>query len=281
MRRRILGIVVALLLAALGTTALVAYVQHAKDDAVTGEADVPVLIVTKEIAQGATLTDIRGSVESQQVPRRLLAEKALTTLDDENKSLVAAVALHPGEQLLSSRLTDPRSLVRVEAPNGLQEVTIKLDPERAAGAAVKPGDTVGVLLSFDPFDPNTQAANPTDSTVPGATKAGAKTPSTTHLTFHKVLVTAVQLSKADSERATQLTDDSTSSADVAPNAATVDEAPSDTLLVTLALDTPSVEQVVFAAEFGHIWLTIEGANASETGGRIVTLDQAYATVPRS
>jgi pilus assembly protein CpaB len=281
MKRRILGIVVALLLAALGTAALVAYVQHAKDDAVTEQAEVPVLIVTKEIAQGASLADIRDSVQQQQVPRRLLAEKALTTLDGENQSLVAAVALHPGEQVLSSRLTDPRSLIRVDAPKGLQEVTIKLDPERAAGAQVKPGDTVGVLLSFDPFDQDSQTANPTESTVPGAPQAGARTPNTTHLTFHKVLVTAVQLSKADSERATELTDGSTSSADVAANAATVDEAPSDTLLVTLALDTPSVEQVVFAAEFGHIWLTIEGADASEANGRIVTLNQVYATVPRS
>ena len=159
-------------------------------------------------------------------------------------------------------------------------MTIKLDPERAAGAASKPGDTVGVVLSFDPFDLNNQTANPTESTVPGQ-PAGAQTPNTTHLTFHKVLVTAVQLSKADSERATEIADASSTAADVAPKAATVDEAPSDTLLVTLALDTPAVEQVVFAAEFGHIWLTIEGANASETGGRIVTLNQVYVTVPRS
>ena len=280
MKRRIYGIIVALLLAALGTAALVAYVQHAKDDAVTEQSEVPVLIVTHEIAQGATLSDIRNNVEVQQVPRRLLADKALTTLDNEKDSYVAAVALHPGEQLLSSRLTDPQSLIRVDVPKGLQELTIKLDPERAAGAALKPGDTGGVVLSFDPFDVTTQGANPTESTVPGQ-PAGEQTPNTTHLTFHKVLVTAVQLSKADSERATQIADGSSTAADVAPKSATVNEAPSDTLLVTLALDTPAVEQVVFAAEFGHIWLTVEDAAASETGGRIVTLNQVYVTVPRS
>lgn len=281
MKRRIYGIIVALLMAALGTAALVAYVQHAKNDAVTEQAEVPVLIVTHEIAQGANLSDIRDNVEVQQVPRRLLADKALTTLDGENQGFVAAVALHPGEQLLSSRLTDPRSLIRVDVPKGLQELTIKLDPERAAGAAVKPGDTVGVVLSFDPFDLNTQTANPTDATVPGEKQASSQTPNTTHLTFHKVLVTAVQLSKADSQRATEIADSSSSAADVAPKAATVDEAPSDTLLVTLALDTSAVEQVVFAAEFGHIWLTVEGTAASETGGRAVTLNQVYVTVPRS
>ncbi len=281
MKRRIYGIIVALLMAALGTAALVAYVQHAKDDAVTGEAEVPVLIVTHEIAQGATLSDIRNNVEVQQVPRRLLADKALTTLDGENQDFVTAVALQPGEQLLSSRLTDPRRWSVSRSPKGLQQLTIKLDPERAAGAAVKPGDTVGVLLSFDPFDLNNQTASPTESTLPGDKQAGAQTPNTTHLTFHKVLVTAVQLSKADSERATELANGSSTAADVAPKAATIDEAPSDMLLVTLALDTPAVEQVVFAAEFGHIWLTIEGAGASEANSRIVTLNQVYVTVPRS
>ena len=56
---------------------------------------------------------------------------------------------------------------------------------------------------------------------------------------------------------------------------TVERAPSNELLVTLALSSPEVEQVVFAAEFGHIWLTAENADADENGTRIVTLGQAY------
>ena len=34
-------------------------------------------------------------------------------------------------------------------------------------------------------------------------------------------------------------------------------APTDSLLVTLALDAPSVEKVVYAAEFGTVWLSNE------------------------
>lgn len=278
MKRKIFGIVAAVLLAALGTIALVAYVQHAKDDVVSAQVEVPVLIVTDEIAQGATIAEIRDSVKETQVPHDLLAEDALATLDDTDQTYVAAVALHPGEQLLASRLTDPMSLVRVDIPKGLQELTIKLDPERAAGAALKPGDTVGVVLSFDPFEINTSTENPTQTTVAGG--ATAKTPNTTHLTLHKVLVSAVQLSRTDSERATELNGENTTDTTLV-KPATVDEAPSDTLLVTLAVTTPEVEQIVFAAEFGHIWLTIENAATDETGGRIVTLDQVYVTVQRS
>ena len=32
---------------------------------------------------------------------------------------------------------------------------------------------------------------------------------------------------------------------------------------------------MFAAEFGHIWLTAENADADENGTRITTLGQAY------
>ena len=47
------------------------------------------------------------------------------------------------------------------------------------------------------------------------------------------------------------------------------------MLVTLALSSPQVEQVVFAAEFGHIWLTAENADADESGTRVVTLGEVY------
>ena len=56
---------------------------------------------------------------------------------------------------------------------------------------------------------------------------------------------------------------------------TVERAPSGALLVTLALSSPEVEQVVFAAEFGHIWLTAENADADESGTRIVDLGEVY------
>ncbi len=57
--------------------------------------------------------------------------------------------------------------------------------------------------------------------------------------------------------------------------ATPNLAPSGNLLVTLAVDAPSVERIVFAAEFGLIWLTVEPADAPEDGTKIVTRDNIY------
>lgn len=48
-------------------------------------------------------------------------------------------------------------------------------------------------------------------------------------------------------------------------------APSSTLLhVTLALDAGQVERVVFAAEYGHIWLSAEPENAPSTPTKLQT-----------
>ena len=92
----------------------------------------------------------------------------------------------------------------------------------------------------------------------------------THLTFHKVLVTAVQFAEGDG----RAHDDSRRRRGRPTRTTDAEPAPSNQVLVTLALSSPQVEQVVFAAEFGHIWLTAENADADETGTRIVTLGEA-------
>lgn len=268
MKRRIIGLIAAVVLAGLGTAALVAYVQSARDDAVADEELVEVYAVKDPIARGTLVADIESRVETVDVPARLLADDVVTDLEDLDEDFVASVNLQPGEQLLSSRFIDQRTLGGAEVPTGLQEVTISLDPERGVGGEIVPGDTVGVLLSFDPFD--NQGAAPGDTPdQPGA--EAERTPNMTHLTFHKVLVTRIQFDPTASSGSPIGGDDDEDE--------DVETAPGGKLLVTLALGAPEVEQVVFAAEFGHIWLTAENADADETGTRIVTLEEAFDPAP--
>ena len=284
MKRRVLGIVLALILATVGTLALVAYVKSAKKDASKNEEQVKVYVVTKDIRLGATVSEIKQQITLTDVPKRLEVTGAVTDLTQLKDTLVAGVRLKAGEQLLSSRLVDPLTLVRVAVPNGLQEMTVALSPERAVGAALSPGDTVGIVISFDSGSiSSTGPTTESTTTLAGGTDTTSSTTprslSTTHLTLQKILVTAVQLSQQDSQRASKINAAAPSGAGPAETiAANVNEAPSGQLLITLAVSGPQVEQIVFAAEFGHIWLTLEGANADEGGTRILTLDQAYVTV---
>jgi pilus assembly protein CpaB len=260
MNRRITGVIAAALLATVGTLALVGYVQSAKDRAVAGERQVDAYVVRTATAKGANLEEIRGAVSQTEVPARLRPEDAVTDLDDL-EGLVAAVDLEPGELLLRSRLIDADDLSRTQVPEGRQEMTVALEPERAVGGALQAGDTVGVVLSFEPFDRQDGQGG----------EAGEQTPNVSHLTLHKVLVTAVQFDAEDDAEAPLDPDDEEASDD---ESGTV-SAPTSRLLVTLALTSPQVEQVVFAAEFGHIWLTAENEQADERGTRVVTLGEAF------
>jgi pilus assembly protein CpaB len=254
MNRKILGFLAALVLAGIGTAALVVYVESAKDKAVAGEALVDVYVVSETIPKGTPVGDITGSVDVTRVPAKVRVDDAVTDLDGLGDDLVAAVDLQAGEQLLNSRLVSASQLTRGSVPAGLQELTVSLDPTRAVGGALSVGDTVGVVLSFEPFDlPDTDN----------------QSPNMTHLTFHKVLVTAVQF--ADGEGPTT-SEDGDDDADEETEAET---APTNQVLVTLALSSPQVEQVVFAAEFGHIWLTAENADADESGTGVITLGEVY------
>ncbi len=102
-KRRIVGLVAALLLALVGTVSLVAYVRSAKDQAVAQEELVDVYVVDEFVPKGADPDTIKSSVEIEQVPARLLQTGAVTDLDTIGDQ-VAASDLQPGDQLLAARL---------------------------------------------------------------------------------------------------------------------------------------------------------------------------------
>lgn len=265
MKRRTIGIVVAVVLALLGTIILVAYVQSAKDDAVKDEQPVSVYVVTGDIAQGTSVAALRDRVERTDVPVSLKAVDAITDIDQLDQAYITSIDLVAGEQLLSSRLVAPESLVSVAVPAGFQEVSISLDPDRANGGRVTPGDLVGLVLSFDTYTVAT-----VDDTDPAAASA---VPYTTHLTLNQILVTNVRYSVADSQRVTDLQNGE-------DGTATIDEAPSGSLIVTFAVTAAEAEQIVFGAEFGSIWLTAQNEATDSSGTRILTVGQVYATVER-
>jgi pilus assembly protein CpaB len=262
-RRRVIGIVVATLLAVAGVTALVTYVQSAKDSAVAKEALVSVYMVDKLISKGADAATIKASVSIEQVPARLKQPGAVNDLAAVGER-VAGSDLQPGDQLIAARLVAKTDSA---VPADKVQVSATLEPERAVGGVLKTGDTVGVYLSFDPFqlDEAGQASAAQDSTSSStSTTAQKHTPNTTRLEFQHVLVTNVQV--ADEQ--TQTVDGK-------------DQAKLTTgthYVVTLALTPEQSERFVFATEFGHVWLSSEAATVSDDGTRLVTLGNVFKVV---
>ena len=148
-KRRIVGILAAVILATIGTVALVGYVQSAKDKALAEEPLVEVYVVDKLVPKGAAAETIKASVSVEQIPARLQQPGAITDLEEVGAN-VAATDLQPGDQLLAARLVG-KEQVAEEVTDKVQ-ISAMFTPEQAVGGTLKKGDLVGVYLSFDPFD---------------------------------------------------------------------------------------------------------------------------------
>jgi pilus assembly protein CpaB len=252
-RRRLLGLVASVVLAAFGTVVLVGYVQSAHDKAEAGPATAKVLVVTKAIPRGTKASDLDDKVRLADIPASSKVRDAVVDLD-ALAGKVASTELLPGEQVLAGRFRTPEVLGREGVPKGLLEVTVRLTPDRAVGGTVRAGDTVAVVSSFAPFDLTASGDLP-----PNAPK---KTPNSTHIILHKVLVTNVQMAEVPKKKST----DDSDAADKGPEAS-----PKGELLVTLALDATSVQRVVFTAEYGTLWLSAEPSDAPDGQTRIETI----------
>lgn len=236
MKRRIVGIIAAIALAGAGTFVLIAYVGAAEDRALAGERTVDVYVAAKAIERGTPADEIEGLVDEERVPAKVRADDAVTDLGDLGER-VASSTISPGEQITAARFVETSDLDefgQVTVPDGLLQLTLSLDPERAVGGLIKPGSDVAVVASFDSGSGNEEEG---DSTSAPDTNAS-------HIIKHKALVTAIQTS-------TEVAEDNT------------DQAPGGKLLVTLALSGPEVEQVVYSAEFGSVWLAFQPDDAPE------------------
>lgn len=242
MKTRLLGGLAALLLAVLGAILLFVYVQGAAARAQADLEPVNVLVVTERVPLGTKISDLAGKVKTEALPKSAVPEGALVTLDGQDGKVTSA-GLEPGEQLLSARLVDPRELVpgTVPVPDGLEEVTLLLSPERLLGGRLEAGDTVTIYSSFSTGDQ----------------------PSTGIL-FHDVLITAVQ--KAPSQ-----TKNSSGSGSSEPAV----EMPTGSAFITFARTDADASKLVYGAEFGQLWLAKQTDTTAKTDPPVTTFGGLY------
>jgi len=231
MSRRMLGVIAAVVLGALGTFVLVAYVRDAEDRAVAGERLVDVVVATADIPANTAADDLDPVTKTEQVPAKVRADGAITSLSDV-KGKVTANDLVPGEVLLADRFAAPGAVTQgvgeVKVPRGYTEITLALEPQRAVGGLIEPGDRVMVV--------GTPGSSPADVAIPAGVLA------------HQVMVTNVQIA----DRSGEPTGDETQTV-----------APTQDLLITLAVDDATATKILAFAAEGNVWL---GAEQQELAG---------------
>lgn len=255
MTRRIAAIVGAVVLALVGTVALASYVSRAEQRARAGEDLIEVYVVATAIPTGTPAEEIEAMVVVEEIPVKVRPQGAVDSLPSL-AGTVAGVDLVPGEPLIAARFL-PRDEVTdraagIDIADDLVEVTVELEPQRAVGGLLEPGQRVMAVASFEPFE-LTRTVVPVDGEpvpVPGAVAeaSAGTTPNETDVLLRKVLVTAVQEPQSRSE---EQADDRLTTA------------PGTTVFVTLAVSPIDATRVVFAAEFGFLWLAIERDSVPE------------------
>jgi pilus assembly protein CpaB len=227
MRRRFLALLAAVLLAAFGAAVLIQYVRMADERAQAGEVVVPVYVVTTAVGPGTDAAAVKDAVTLESVPTRLLAPGAVQDPDAlaHMTGLVTGADLLPGEQLVTGRFVDPAVLLPadvVPAPEGTQEVSLTLEPQRAVDGHLVAGHRVGVFLTVPVADPKT-----------GKSLAG------TGLALADVLVTRVS--------------GGTSSADGSGQSA---------VNVTLAVSADQAATVISGMAQNAVWLSLQSAGSA-------------------
>jgi len=257
-KTRLLGGIAALVIAITGTFLLITYVQSADARAMAGTETSDVFVVKAAVPAGTLASDLGGSVVKKPIPKSALAPDSVTDLKDLGAK-VTAVALVPGEQLLSSRLVEKESFLgpsRVAVPDGMQEISLKLPIERVVGGKITAGDTVGIFVSL------------TETSTNGAGQTATQSAGT-QLAFHKVLVTAAQLSNGSPAQ-----QDSTQKSDGSLNSG--NNAQSDgNYLITVARNSVDAERLVYAAEFGKIYMSKEPTGATEGNTGVVDKTRVF------
>lgn len=219
----------AIVLAIGGIAMLVRYANGAEERAFEGTKLVTVLQVTAPIDQNTPVAEIAGRVKSIKLPAAAIAEGAIADLGAVN-GLSTTVSLEPGEQLLKSRF-------------GVAGST--------SGAAGKPAVPAGMQEISIPLTTARLAGGQVKAGdmvgIFASYPAGAKRPEETGVLANEVLVTRVE----------------GGSVNVAANNETA------AAIVTVALKTRDVENLVHAIEFAKVWLSKQNKSTDTSGAKVV------------
>lgn len=280
MARRALIILIALALAVAGTWIILTWVNSATDRALEDVALVEVLVAAQPIREGTQADELvlDEHVELVEILARSQVPGAVVDLADIS-GLVVDVDLIQGEQLTTQRFVEPSDrledlIPEVEVPEGFLEVAFAFTDAQFVGGKPQPGDYIAFVATFEPFTiaPNLiepGAVSDLDALFaiiqnPEPVEEGSElieyqTPQTTHILYHKVLVTNVQFAEPPvlvDEEGRVIEPDPRSVPGVS--------------IVTLAAPAPEIERMVFTNEFGSIWLALETLDDSEEGTDFIT-----------
>ena len=240
MKRSVLIIGLAVVLAAVGALSVLYYVRQADARALAGKQAVRVLVAAQRVPAGTTAAaaEAAGLLRAEPMPAESVPADALGRIGSDVASLVAGADLQPGQLVLRSLfVTHVPASTGLPIPDGKVAVTVALGATQQVAGYVHAGSTVAV------FDTRGAAVTPdTEGTA------------TTHVLLPKVEVLAVGAAPAAGQPAAQ----STSNSAAAPNGGQI--------MLTFAVDTTQAERLILASQTGSLHLALLTDRSAVTPG---------------
>ena len=162
MSRRAIALIVAVVLAAVATVALVAYVQSAHNKGLP--SPVSAYVAKSPIGAGTSAADAisRGLIETKTIDRSILPVGAIVSLADiQGKS--AAIDIAQGEVILASRFVTPGSQQTpgaplLDIPAGQNAISVEVSTIPGVANFIQPGDHVSMIVQLSTGTGGTQTA---------------------------------------------------------------------------------------------------------------------------
>jgi pilus assembly protein CpaB len=148
LKRRVLAVVLAVLLAVLGAGAVLVYVRQADQRALQGQKAVTVVVALKTIPSGTSLrvAAAQGLVGRETFPASSVPANAVSAVTPTVAPLVVSSQVPSGTVLITPMLvTAAQATGGVALPTGQVAVTIAFCVPEAVAGAVRAGSTVDVV----------------------------------------------------------------------------------------------------------------------------------------
>ncbi|WP_350276405.1 Flp pilus assembly protein CpaB [Kribbella sp. HUAS MG21] len=248
MKRRVATIVLAVVLAALGTGAVLVYVNRADARAVAGQQAVTVLVAGKAIPSGTTARDAKAALRKETLPASSVPSDAVAEISPAQEALVTSSDLSPGQLLRNSVLvTAAQATGGLAIPDGKVAVTITLCTPEAVAGNIRVGSDVAVFGTLV-VGSNDASAQPNCS---GQHKLQVgKGIGNTRVVIPKVRVLSIgPAARADAEAETTGIGQQNTSAK------------NDPILVTFAVNQDDAERLILLTQTGLPYLALHGPSA--------------------
>lgn len=250
MGRRTVLLLVAALIAGLGTTMVFLYVRSVDARANERFDAVEVLRAVEVIAPGESISDAQaaGKIEKGAIAQDALLEGATTSVADMSGD-VALTTIYPGEQIITGKFGSPGEQDVLSIPEGQMAISVNLtDPARVAGF-VNPGAEVAVFVSAEPEETDGAGTRPLGD-------------------FTRLLLPRVQVIGVGTTTVipTTTTNEETGTA-------TTEQLPRT--LLTLAVDQRDAEKIIFAAKNGEMAFALLTDDSVVAPGPAVTAENVF------